>query len=265
MKLTDDSNYDSVDKIGELYDAVPLYTKRSDIAFYVEEGVKSGGPVLEAGCGTGRVLLPTARAGIDITGIDSSVMMLDRCRARIAAEPEEVQERISLHESDIREFDLGQTFSLATIPFRPFQHLLTIDDQMAALRSIHKHLKPGGRLIFDAFHPNLAALAAGARPEAEEMPPTELPDGRICSRSGIVRAVRVSEQVSDISLVYYVTNPDGSKERVVHDFEMRWFFRYEVEHLLARAGFVLRAMYGNFDRSGFADSSPEMIFVAERL
>ena len=265
MKHTDDSHYDSVDKIGELYDAVPLYTKRADIAFYVDEGVNSGGAVLEAGCGTGRVLIPTARAGVDITGIDSSVMMLDRCRARLAAEPEQVQRKVTLHEADIRDFDVGQTFSLATIPFRPFQHLLTVDDQMATLRSIHNHLKPGGHLIFDAFHPNLAALAAGARPETEEMPPTELPDGRICSRSGIVRAVHVSEQISDISLVYYVTNPDGSKERVVHDFNMRWFFRYEVEHLLARTGFVLRAMYGNFDRSAFADSSPEMIFVAERL
>ena len=265
MKQTDDSHYDSVEKIGELYDAVPLYTKRSDIAFYVEEAVKSGGAVLEAGCGTGRVLIPTARAGVDITGIDASIMMLDRCRVRLSAESEQVQRKVTLHEADIRDFDVGQTFSLATIPFRPFQHLLTVDDQMSALSSIHKHLKPGGRLIFDVFNPNFAALAAGARPETEEMPPTELPDGRICSRSGIVRAVHVSEQVSDISLVYYVTNPDGSKERVVHDFEMRWFFRYEVEHLLARTGFVLCAMYGNFDRSAFADSSPDMIFVAERL
>jgi SAM-dependent methyltransferase len=261
----DDSRYDTVDKIGELYDAVPLYTKRPDIEFYVEEGVKSGGPVLEAGCGTGRILIPTARAGIDITGIDLSVMMLTRCRARIAAEPEEVQERITLHEADIRDFDLGTSFSLVTIPFRPFQHLMTVDDQMSTLRTIHRHLKPGGRLIFDVFHPNLAALAAGARPEAEEMGPTPLPDGRICSRSGMVRAVRVSEQISDISLVYYVTNIDGSKERVVHDFQMRWFFRYEVEHLLARTGFALRSLYGNFDRSAFADASPEMIFVAEPL
>jgi SAM-dependent methyltransferase len=265
VKHTDDARYDTVDKIGELYDAVPLYTARPDIAFYVEEAVKSGGAVLEAGCGTGRVLIPTAREGVDITGIDSSVMMLDRCRARLEYESEETQENVTLHDGDIRDFDLGVTFSLVTIPFRPFQHLLTVDDQMSALQSIHRHLEPGGRLIFDAFHPNLAALAAGARPEAEEMPPTPLPDGRVCSRSGMVRAVRVSEQISDISLVYYVTNPDGSKERVVHDFEMRWFFRYEVEHLLARSGFALRKLYGNFDRSAFADASPEMIFVAERL
>ena len=265
MTHKDDARYDTVDKIGELYDAVPLYTKRPDIEFYVDEGVKSGGLILEAGCGTGRILIPTAREGLIITGIDSSLMMLNRCRARLAAETDEVQKKVTLHEGDIRDFDLGTWFTLVTIPFRPFQHLMTIDDQMSALRCIHRHLEPGGTLIFDAFHPNFAALAAGARPETEEMPPTPLSDGRICSRSGIVRAVRVSEQISDISLVYYVTNPDGSKDRVVHDFEMRWFFRYEVEHLLARTGFALRKLYGNFDRSAFVDASPEMIFVAERL
>lgn len=265
MKHTDDALYDSIANFGELYDAVPLYTQRSDIAFYVDEAVSSGGNVLEAGCGTGRVLIPTARRGVDITGIDSSAMMLDRCRERLAGEPEETQENAALHQADIRDFDLGQTFSLATIPFRPFQHLLTVEDQVAALGALHRHLKPGGHLIFDVFHPNLAALAAGARPEAEEMPSTPLGDGRTCSRSGIVRAVRIAEQISDISLVYYVTHPDGRIERLVHDFSMRWYMSFEVEHLLARCGFALRSLYGNFDRSAFVDASPEMIFVAERL
>ena len=86
VKHTDDALYDSIANFGELYDAVPLYTNRSDIAFYVDEAVRSGGSVLEAGCGTGRVLIPTARAGVDITGIDSSAMMLERCRERLAGE-----------------------------------------------------------------------------------------------------------------------------------------------------------------------------------
>src|SRR5208282_1492497 len=72
------------------------YNERKDVEFYVAEAQASGGPVLELGCGTGRVLLPTARAGLEITGLDASVNMLERCRARLAAEPEEVRRRAAL-------------------------------------------------------------------------------------------------------------------------------------------------------------------------
>ena len=62
----------------------------------------------------------------------------------------------------------------------------------------------------------------------------------------------------------YVTHPDGRTERLTDRFAFRYFFRYEVEHLLARSGFRLVNLYGNFDRSPFVDDSPEMIFVAEK-
>lgn len=75
--------------LGQLYDSVPLYAKRGDMEFYVARGTESEGPVLELRCGTGRVLLPTARAGIAITGIERSGEMIDRCRLTLSAEPAE--------------------------------------------------------------------------------------------------------------------------------------------------------------------------------
>jgi len=259
-----DIGYYSMESIGELYDAVRPYRERADVGFYVDEARNAGGKVLEAGCGTGRVLIPIAREGIAITGIDQSSQMLDRCRSSIAREPDDVRGRITLHQADMREFDIGETFALAIIPFRPFQHLLEVGEQVSTLRCIHDHLDPGGRLVFDVFHADFGILAAGSMPEKEDTPETLLPDGRRFRRTGAVTAVHRARQVSDVEMAYYVTDADGGTERLIQRFSMRWFSRFEIEHLLARTGYSVEAVYGNFDRSALTDESPEMIFVAER-
>jgi len=258
-----ESGYDAVESMGELYDHVLPYAERADVEFYADEARKCGGSVLEVACGTGRVLLPIARRGVSITGLDGSPGMLERCRQRLSEEPDEVRRRVTLHQADMRDFDLSETFALGIIPFRPLQHLLTIGDQLSTLRSIHRHLDPGGRLIFDVFNPDITRLAAGAAEEREDTPETTLPDGSSFHRTNRVAALHIVEQISDAELIYYVTLPGGKTERRVHSFQMRWYWRFEVEHLLERAGFTLEAVYGNFDRSPLEDSSPEMIFVAE--
>ncbi len=80
----------------EFYDYVVPYQTRPDVTFFVEAAQASGGPVLEVGCGTGRVLIPTARAGISIYGIDLSPHMLAVCEQRLEQEPAEVQQRVQL-------------------------------------------------------------------------------------------------------------------------------------------------------------------------
>jgi len=249
--------------MGELYDHVLPYAERTDMGFYVDEAVASGGSVLEVGCGTGRVLLPIARRGVSITGIDQSPAMLERCRLRLSGEQEDVQRRVTLHQADMRDFDLSETFALAIVPFRPLQHLLEIGDQLSTLRSIHRHLDPGGRLVFDLFNPDMSRLVAGATEEAGDTAEIALPDGSSFHRTWKITGIHKVEQISDSELIYYVTTPSGETERRVHAFQMRWYWRYEVEHLLERAGFALEKVYGNFDRSLLTDTSPEMIFVAE--
>ena len=258
------SGYDALESIGELYDAVPAYNARSDIAFYVEEACSAGGETLEIGCGTGRVLLPTAQAGLRITGVDESPRMLERCRLSLEQQPESVRSCATLRQADVRTLQLEKSFALATIPFRPFQHLVTVEDQTRALRSIHRHLHPGGRLVFDVFNPDIRLLAKDRVTESEDTPETALPDGGSFRRTSRVVAVNPTEQISDVELIYYATARDGETRRLVHAFSMRWYWRYEVEHLLARCGFGLVAVYGNFDRSSLGERSPEMIFVAER-
>src|SRR5215471_8657379 len=135
--------------IADLYDYVVPYSARQDIDFFVEAAKASGGSVLEVGSGTGRVLIPIARAGVEITGLDLSANMLQVCRRRLHDEPEAVRSRVTLKLGDMRDFDLSRTFNLVILPFRPFQHLTAAEDQIACLASIHRHLVQGGRLVLD--------------------------------------------------------------------------------------------------------------------
>ena len=251
--------------IADLYDHVAIYRDRPDVAFYVESARSAGGPVLEVGCGTGRVLIHTARAGIDVVGLDLSPRMLDVCRRRLLDEPDAVQSRARLVHADMRQFDLRQTFTLATIPFRPFQHLLTVEDQLSCLRSIHRHLGDGGRLILDLFNPSLEALVRPTGVEFGEEPEFTAPDGRRVIRRHRIVAHDRFNQVNDIELNYYITHADQREERLVHAFRMRYLFRFEAEHLLARAGFTVEHVYAGYDGSPYGSRYPgELLFVAVR-
>lgn len=265
--MTQAGSYQDYAFVADLYDHVVDYRERQDVDFFVEVAQQSRGPVLEVGCGTGRVLIPTARAGSEIAGLDLSTHMLAVCRERLQAEPEAVQARVTLVQGDMRDFDLGRTFALATIPFRPFQHLTTVEDQMACLRSIHRHLEPDGILILDLFNPSLVSLTRDNLGQEEvDDPDFTMPDGRHVRRWSKIVDRDLFEQVIRVELIYYVTYPDGREERLVHAFPMRYLFRFEAEHLLVRCGFIVEALYGGYDKSPYGATYPgELIFVARKV
>ena len=254
---------DEYELVADLYDHVVPYRQRGDTGFFIEAARAAGGRVIEVGCGTGRVLIPTARAGVEITGIDLSPCMLAECRQRLAREPAEVQSRARLLEADMRDFSLPEKFRLATIPFRAFQHLSSVEDQLACLACIHRHLEPGGALILDIFNPWLEALTMPHGEEIEEEPEFTTPGGRRVIRKHRIVAHNRFEQVNRIELIYYVTHPDGRKERLVHAFDMRYLFRFEAEHLLARAGYTVEHVYADFEKNPYGSKYPgELIIVA---
>jgi SAM-dependent methyltransferase len=223
--------------------------------------------VLELGCGTGRILIPTARAGIEIVGLDLSSHMLDVCRARLSEEAEDVRARVQLLEGDMRRFDLSRTFKLITTPFRSFQHLMTVEDQCACLACVHRHLDEDGRFVLDVFNPSLEALASdNVGQEFGEEPEFTTPDGRrVIRRHKMVTKDRFN-QINGVELIYYVTHPDGRKERLVQSFPMRYLFRFEAEHLLGRCGFAIEEVYADFERHPYGSIYPgELIFVAKKV
>lgn len=251
--------YDSF--VAEYYDASPVVAGRGqDVAFYRGAVREFGDPVLELGSGTGRITL--AADGFRVTGLDVSERMLARAENKRAGLPTETQERVQLVQGDMAGFELGEKFRCILIPFRPFQHLLETHQQINCLIRAQKHLKRGGKLIVDFFQTDPRRMHDPAFLEERFVGEFALPDGRHAVLTERVKAFHRAAQCNEVELIYSVRHPDGRKERLVFAFTVRYFFRYEVEHLLARCGFVVNALYGDFDRSELRDDSPEMVFVA---
>src|ERR1700733_6358012 len=132
---------DSYDVTAKYYD--DEYATKKDLVdapFYIALAKENGGPVLELACGTGRILLPTARQGIAIHGVDNSAPMLKILKQNVLLEKHDVQKRIEVSAGDMRSFRGANKYNLVTIPFRPMQHMYTLDDQIAALETAAFHL-----------------------------------------------------------------------------------------------------------------------------
>jgi len=119
------------------YDAYSVYydliyaTRQRDVPFYLDMAKETDGPVLELACGTGRILLPLARTGFEVTGLDLSQAMLDKLQAKLDAEPREVQSRVALKCANVRDYRFSQKSRLVFCAFNSFLHLMTTDDQLA--------------------------------------------------------------------------------------------------------------------------------------
>jgi SAM-dependent methyltransferase len=228
--------------------------RRADAAFYRVLARQTGGPVLEVGCGTGRVLLPIARDGLACVGLDASPMMLDVLRA---SDPPPT---LRLVTASMQDFDLGpERFRLIFSAFRPLQHLYTVEDQLACLACVRRHLAPDGLFAFDVFQPDLARLACAEEPEYEESRFSE-GDDEIVRLTSVRRDL--ATQTQEITMRFERRRGGEVLGDEVERFRMRWYHRYEVEHLLARAGFAIVALYGDFDRRPFDRDAREMIFIA---
>jgi ubiquinone/menaquinone biosynthesis C-methylase UbiE len=254
--------YDSF--IADYYDESPIVRERTqDVTFYRDAVREFGDPVLELGCGTGRITMALAEVGKRVTGLDVSERMLERAvKKRAALFPEE-RERIHLVQGDMTQFDLGEKFRLIIIPFRPFQHLIETQQQIDCLERVRKHLAPSGRLILDVFQTDAERMHDPVHMRETAITEYKTPDGRQVRISERLAAFHRAKQCNDVEMIFSIVHPGGRQERLVFAWTLRYFFRYEVEHLLARCGFHTTALYGDFDRSPLSDSSPEMIYVAQ--
>jgi SAM-dependent methyltransferase len=252
-------------ELAAVYDAV--YADCGDIAFWLEMAATVGsGPILELGCGTGRVLLPLARAGHELTGLDLAPHMLALCDAKLQSERPEVRDRVTLLEADMTSFDLGHRFEQIYCAFGSFHHLRTVEQQLACLERCQEHLLPSGTLILDLINPDPAPSTVVGEVPAESDTTARVVEwthGRQIRSWATVLACQRSLQCNDCEATYEIVETDGLTRRLTETFPMRFVFRYELEHLLVRSGFRVVALYGDYDRSAFVDESPGMIVVAE--
>ncbi len=226
------------DSIAELYDPWSASVVE-DVAFYLEEARRSGGPVVELGVGTGRIAVPIAADGIRVIGVDSSRRMLDVCARRAALAGVEVDLRVG----DLREPPVDDQVPLVICPFRSLLHMHTDEDRRRVLTAVHRLLPPGGRFVFDVFTPGAEDIAQTHERWLEREP-------------GIFEHAVWDEVARTLTLT--VRGPDGETTMA-----LAWLSPGEWRALLQESGFEVAACYGWFDRTPFTGGD-DTVWIARR-
>lgn len=238
-----------------------------DVQFYVEEAQKAGAPILELGCGTGRILIPIAEAGMTIVGLDCAQAMLSIAKQKVSKLSAETQRRIELIEGDMRNFSLGRRFKLVIIPYRAFLHLSTPTDQRQTLGCIREHLADDGHLIFNIFDPSLETIATQLSRIGRAMKKdSEFIDSSTGHRIVIWKTHQhdPEQQRLDAYIIFEALNDEGQViSKTYTPLRLRYVYRYEMEYLLELCGYQIEALYGDFQRGPFRHGG-EQIWVVRR-
>jgi SAM-dependent methyltransferase len=229
-----------------------------DLDLYLHFASRCDGPVLELGCGSGRVSLALASAGFDVTGIDHSAAMLALARARAADVG--LGDLIQLEQIDVRSIVWDERFALAIYPLNGFLHLPTEEDQHLALRNVHRALLPGGFLLVDLPNPHVV-FTPDADGQLYLRKHFQSPEGNTISSCAVTQT-DLANQVQELTLVYDEVDQDGLVHRTTVETRLRFVYRYEMTGLLREAGFKIDAVYGTYDLDPYQASSDVMFFVA---
>ena len=239
------------DHLADLYDLE--YAHEYDLPFWHSLAGREAGPVIEWGAGTGRITVPLAAAGHEVTAVEISAEMVERGKVKNHA--------VNWVVGDMRDVRLGRRYGLAVCAFNSFLCLQNIDDALAFLRNAHEHLVPGGLLGIEvsAFSPE--ELAGG--PELRHDFTRELSDGRLDRFS--VSTYEAATQLMHMSLFYERYDGSGSFEnRRVHDLTIRIVNRDELLLMLRLAGFEAEELYGAFEGEPISSSSDNLLALARR-
>jgi len=237
-----------------LYDAEDT-PAQNDLPLYLAAAKKARGPVLELACGTGRLTLELARAGINITGLDISAPMLGQARKKAV----EMGLKPELVLGDARSFRLKRKFKLIFIPFNSMQHLADRASLERFFASVRAHLAPGGRFMLDVFNPHPHYLV---RDTEERLPVACYKDPR--DKEQILVEEQYSyDRAAQVSRItwHYIR---GRKPFASKKLNMRCFFPQELDALLHYNGLKVLKKYGDFDLKPFTGTSPKQIIVCRK-
>lgn len=230
-----------------------------DVVMYREITTRQGGPVLELGCGTGRVALPLAEAGLVVVGVDFSTGMLAEARAR-SLDAGGGSLPVTWVEADMRTVRLRRRFGAVLVPFGGLQHMATAGDVAAVLATVARHLAPDGVAIVDIEAPHPEDLQAGPQPLVMHW--TRPFRGGQVSKLVAVDG-RPSEGLRDVTFHYDVQPAQGPLHRVSHSFELRVITAGELELAGRLAGLELVAAYGDYELGPVSDGDSRFVAVFE--
>ena len=258
---SDENGKESLDEYEVSAKYYDIWTEEltEDIGFYRQLAETTGSPILECMCGTGRILIPLAKKGYEVTGVDRSAAMLDCLTAKLELLDDETQGKIDVIHDDIRTFKTNGRFKLAIVPFNSFLHLLETEDQEAALKNVWKHLTGDGLLSMSVFNPKLDRPEKVVRHDGTKL----TAQGEIISKFECQTFDQPSQRTT-VHYFYDISRQNRQLRRVTTTFTLRYLFHREAMDLLKRCGFDVLEVYGDCDFSPFKKTSDLMIFVARK-
>jgi hypothetical protein len=243
--VVDAEGYDSAtygDRIADVYDALPTHPDDADAAVTCLAQLADSGPALELGIGTGRLALPLARDGLDVSGIDTSEAMVAKLRAKPGGDD------IPVTIGDFVDVDVDGHFALIFVAYSTFFALRDADAQRRCFEGVVDHLTPEGRFVIEAFVPDPSRYVRDQHLE--------------------VRHVGVD------SAVLSVSRHDGATQRVnsllvrladdgVRTWPVRLRYSYpdELDVMAEQAGLRLQHRWGGWDGEPFDDDSVKHVSV----
>jgi SAM-dependent methyltransferase len=237
---------------------------RDDIACVLALAAEADGAVLELGCGSGRLLLPLARAGVAVTGVDNSAGMLARAQKRVAGEETAVSARVTLIEADMTALALPETarFALVIVPYNTLLHL-TPEQVRAMLRGIRGVLAENGRLFIDLINPVIMANTPDDPTLTLESCFTDPETGHTVLQLAANRLDEAGQRLQ-VTWIYDATPPGGGPiHRTIAQGTYYYLYAHQLELLLQEGGFRLLHLAGDYDASPYEEDSARLLLLAQ--
>ncbi len=254
-------SHDPYAAIAHLYALEFEREELDDIQLFLNLAHMTGGPILEAGAGTGRVAHALARKGYAVTGLDASAAMLAQARKRRAGRS---AGSLRWLQADMLSFDLQERFALAIVPDNTFAHFHTQDAQLSALITLGRHLAPGATLAIVLQNP-YSLVIDPPQNEVVWIWERQGPEKGQTATKFAAMEVELAEQLLHVRLWYDVLSQEGSVRRAATQLAYRWFYPPELEMLFGRAGYEVEGYYGTYDLQPYHAESPLLIALAKKI
>jgi SAM-dependent methyltransferase len=236
------------------YDLVMgAYASGDQLNFYRRQAARYGEPVLELACGTGRLTIPLAREGVNISGLDISEEMLHLAKRKAS----QSRLRMRFLQGDIRSFDLGEKFKLIFIPAQSLSHLHMREEIEDCFSCVRRHLADEGRFLIEVFNSSVGMLA---RESGRRYPVGQYADPEAGSPIFVTEEVRY-DAASQVNHIRWFFQNEGSNLETVHAFEMRQFFPQEIDALLWYNDFLIEHKYGSYDEREFSSDAGKQLII----
>lgn len=225
----------------------------SDLSFLSDMSDQYGDPILELCCGTGRIAVPLAEKGWQITGIDASESMLEVAKRKSS--------KVNWLKADVRNFEIANKFSLIIFPLNSICHLLTIEDLQSCFQCVKKHLKPEGRFIVDTFNFYTKAALEDLWDDSPCLYSVyQDPDGKGTVVVTAVAKFDSTEQICHEKMFFRLIE---HQQEFVEEVTYRLYHPNELEALLKYNGFTIETKLGNYDKTPFTSESPNHILISK--